>query len=152
MKQRLNQDQIRSRAKQIQIGIDPGVRTGFAAWDRKNRSFISVLTFSGMVQAMQHVTEWHKLNPGQVFVTIEDARLRRWFGKDASLKVQGAGSIKRECKEWETEMKRQGVDFEMTAPKKGLTKFDADKFRKLTGWQGRTSSHARDAANLVWGR
>ena len=28
---------------------------------------------------------------------------------------------------------------------------DAARFAKLTGWQGRTSEHARDAAMLVYG-
>jgi hypothetical protein len=40
----------------------------------------------------------------------------------------------------------------MVPPKAGATKWDADTFRRLTGYSGRTSNHARDAALLVWGR
>ena len=33
-----------------------------------------------------------------------------------------------------------------------MTKWSAEVFADMTGWKGRTSNHARDAALLVYGR
>ena len=43
-----------------------------------------------------------------------------------------------------------GVPYKAIAPAQNRTKVPADKFKALTGWQGRTNEHARDAAMLVW--
>lgn len=45
-----------------------------------------------------------------------------------------------------------GVECRKIAPKHNTTKLSASQFKVLTGWQGRTSDHARDAAMLVFGR
>ena len=37
-------------------------------------------------------------------------------------------------------------------PMANRTKLPAAAFAQLTGWHGRTSDHARDAAMLIWGR
>ena len=43
------------------------------------------------------------------------------------------------------------IPFEMVAPSRNSTKLSAEVFKRLTGWQGRTSEHSRDAAMLVFG-
>ena len=64
----------------------------------------------------------------------------------------GAGSIKRDCEIWEEFAALYGIPIQFIPPRKGLTKWDAETFNKMTGWKGRTSNHARDAALLVWGK
>ncbi len=67
------------------------------------------------------------------------------------MKQQGAGSVKRDCKIWEDFLTDLDIPFEMVAPRKGMTKYSAAAFKKLTGYEGKTSEHARDAAMLVFG-
>ena len=64
----------------------------------------------------------------------------------------GAGSVRRDCEIWEEFCNHYKIPFDAVPPRKGLTKWDADTFAKVTGYKGRTSNHARDAALLVFGK
>lgn len=130
------------------VGVDPGVNTGLAVWDRALRQFISVATTT-YVQAQETILALHK--GAGVEVWFEDAGLRTWFGNKGREALQGAGSIKRECSLWREWLDHHGIPFKALKPAAGATKWDADRFKAVTKWEGRTSSHARDAANLVFG-
>jgi hypothetical protein len=134
------------------MGIDPGVETGVALWDDVARKFTHVLCLK-IHQAMDLVRE---LKPDVVI--FEDARQRNWFGgRDAKQEKfgagvrEGVGSVKRDCGIWEDFLKELGVKYIARAPAAKSTKWKADKFKKVTGWEGRTNEHARDAAVLVYG-
>lgn len=136
------------------IGIDPGIHTGVAIWDSVERKFEMVFT-TKIHLAFELVKTYGTSFPGEVFVKIEDARKRQWFGAGAKNKQQGAGAIKVQSTIWEDFLKDQKVlDFEMIDPKdqKGYTKMDASKFKRITGYDKNTSEHARDAAMMVFGR
>ena len=90
------------------------------------------------------------MEKGEVFVRFEDARLRKWYGHDAGAKRMGAGSVKRDCSIWEDFLKRIGVAYEAVNPMNSITKMNPNYFKQMTGYQKRTSSHARDAALLVF--
>ncbi len=130
------------------IGIDTGTTTGFALWDAKQKKLISVGSHP-IHRAMRSVEECNRTAP--VFVRVEDARKRKWFGKSGREQLQGAGSIKRDAVIWEDFLKDLGIDFEMVAPKNNKTKLNDAAFKKMTGWKERTNEHARDAAMLVYG-
>lgn len=136
----------------IFIGIDTGTHTGVAVWDSEERQFIDIKTLK-LHQALQLVITmckvWHKEN---VVVLFEDARQRKWFGHKANAKMQGAGSVKRDAAIWEEFCTDYGIAFRALPPAKGQTKLSPDYFKSLTGWKGRTSDHARDAAMIVFGR
>ena len=90
-------------------------------------------------------------------VYFEDARQRKWLPKDATSSeyrghLMGAGSVKRDSVIWQDALTDWGIPFEMVPPRPGATKWDADTFRRVTGYKGRTSNHARDAALLVYKR
>ena len=134
------------------VGIDPGVITGFAVWDDATRSFKEIASLK-IHEAMQKIIE---MKPD--LVVFEDARQRSWFGgRDAKQQKfgagvrEGAGSVKRDCTIWEEFLKDLGVKYLALAPAAKGTKWEVDKFRSVTGWVGRTSQHARDAAVLVFG-
>lgn len=132
----------------IYIGIDTGVNTGYAVWDSAAHRFTDIRTLK-IHEAMDAVLAIRE----DKTVVFEDARKRKWFGNDKGRnQLQGAGSIKRDGKIWEDFLKDKGVEFVMKAPAAGMTKWDADYFNRVTGWKGRTSKHARDAAMLVFGR
>lgn len=134
------------------IGIDPGKKTGFAVWDHDARYLAEVTTVS-ITQAMEKVRMMADiLGRENIRLYIEDARQRTWFGNSGPEKWKGAGSICRDCTIWDDFCRELGVEYVMVAPRHNTTKLKAKPFKVLTGWQGRTDEHARDAAMLVFGR
>jgi len=125
------------------VGIDPGTHTGVAIWRLKEKCFERIVTMS-IVDAM------HMLFDGYFPLVIEDARTRS--GSDAA--KMGAGSIRRDCAIWQEFADSYGYPIWWRNTPRGrnhTTKLSAEKFKALTGWNERTSNHARDAAMLVWG-
>lgn len=143
------------------IGIDPGENTGLAIWDTASRSFRAVMTLR-LHQALEEVKREYYAAlaspiPTRFVVIFEDARQRRWFPKERNAseyrgRLMGAGAAKRDAKIWEEFLQDLGCPYEAHKPAPGTTKWDADYWAKVTGWKGRTSEHARDAALLVFGR
>ena len=138
----------------LYIGIDPGTHTGVAIWDKTSRrlELVDTMTITKAIELVKANVELTKSFGGEVVVFIEDARKRTWFGSANREKLQGAGSVKRDCSIWETFCDELGVECRKIAPKHNTTKLTSAKFRVLTNWQGRTSEHARDATMLVFVR
>lgn len=136
----------------IYIGIDTGVHTGFAVWHSDTKYLAEVSTYT-ITQAMEHVKMIADVRGHEnVRLYIEDARKRSWFGNAGREKLQGAGSVKRDCSIWEDWCKEQDIECVMVPPKHNRTKLPASQFRVLTKWTGRTTEHGRDAAMMVFGR
>lgn len=135
------------------IGLDPGTHTGLAVWDDKVGELRHLATLP-IHRALDEVERWSLEYPGEVMVIFEDARQRTWYGNDrpANAKLQGAGSIKRDCSIWEDFLKDYNIPFRAIPPQKGGTKLSEDYFKMITHWTKKTSNHARDAAMLVLGR
>jgi hypothetical protein len=141
----------------IHIGIDPGVSTGYAAWDASSRKLASVHTLK-IHEAMAYVLQVHA--SGMLHsVTFEDARMRTWFGgadarqaRSGSGIREGVGSVKRDCGIWADFLGAHGIAYRAVKPTAGATKWTAEHFARITGWTGRTSTHGRDAALLVFGK
>ena len=133
------------------IGIDPGKYTGVCVYDKTSKKIVR-LSSESILRAVEIVREMNDASNGNMKVFVEDARKRKWFGDRSNHKLQGAGSIKRDCAIWEDFLKDLKVEYEMLAPQKGLTKLTAEKFREITKWTGSTNEHSRDAAMIVWGR
>lgn len=124
------------------IGIDPGTHTGIAIkiegkWHR--------VETMNIFAALQTVVMYRYDN---ILVRFEDARLRTYFGKSEREKLQGAGSVKRDCAIWEEVLTEYKIPFQRIHPRyvKATT---AEQFKALTGWHGQTSIHAREAAWLI---
>lgn len=139
----------------ICIGIDPGTHTGLAVWDTREGKFLSLETLP-IHRAMDRVILWGGRTKDihtDFQVVFEDARQRTWFGKgDVSAKMQGAGSIKRDCSIWEDFLKDYKIPYWAKPPVKGATKVSSDYFKIISHWEGKTSEHSRDAAMLVLGK
>lgn len=131
----------------IYIGIDPGVETGFAYYESFYKRFI--LRTGKIHEAMQWVLNVSEY--GDCLVRFEDARLRKYFGNSGREKLQGAGSVKRDCKIWEDFLTDHKIKFEKVSPKQKGVKVTAEYFKKITGYSERSSQHARDAAMLIVG-
>lgn len=86
-----------------------------------------------------------------ILVRVEDARQAKYGRQKDAHRLRGAGSVMRDAKIWEDFLTREKIPFEMIRPRKGFTKWKADTFNRFTGWKGRSTSHGRDAAMLVYG-
>jgi len=130
------------------VGIDPGKQTGLAAWLPDEQRFQAIQTVS-IIQAMRFcqlaIKDGIKLE-----IWFEDARQRTWFGKAGREQLQGAGSIKRDCSIWQEFCEYHNIPYRAINPRAGETKWSPEYFKRVTGWTARTSSHARDAAILVF--
>lgn len=138
------------------IGIDTGTHTGLAVWNAKERKLEHIKTVKIHV-AMRIVESFINISKtvaigNSVFIRIEDARKRKWFGKNSNAKLQGAGSVKRDCTIWEDFLIDLGANFEMVDPTNNRTKLNAEQFKQITKYQGQTNEHNRDAAMLVYGK
>lgn len=130
------------------IGIDVGINTGVAVWDKSEKRFVEIQTTS-ILKAMEIVKKYEKSDIVQV--RLEDARKRKWFGDSGRERLQGAGSVKRDCVIWEEFLNDRKIPYMLIAPKNNSTKLSAESFKKITGYSGRTNEHTRDAAMLVFG-
>lgn len=128
------------------IGIDPGANTGFAILDVKTRQLSSLCTTNAPV-AQSHI-EGFAANGRAVLIVVEDARLRSGLPNKYAAKL--AAVIKNNCKLWEQWLTLKGFQFVMQAPRRGGTKLTADYFKLVTGYQGRTSEHSRDAGMIAF--
>lgn len=137
----------------IYIGIDTGVHTGIAVWDSDRKEFVVVDTVK-IHEALRLVNLY--AFGCAIHVRFEDARQRKWipFAKNMTGELgraQGAGYVKAHCQIWEDFLRDKDISFEMIAPRRNVTKLSAAQFARITGYKARTSSHARDAAMLVYG-
>lgn len=130
------------------IGIDVGTHTGVAVWDKSEKRFVKIQTTT-ILKAMEIVKNYEKSDIVQV--RLEDARKRKWFGDSGRERLQGAGSVKRDCVIWEEFLNDRKIPYMLVAPKNNSTKLSAESFKNITGYKGRTNEHTRDAAMLVYG-
>ena len=138
----------------VYIGIDTGVHTGIAVWNSERKEF-AVVDTKKIHEAMNFVYGYVDSDiPFQV--RFEDARQRKWIPMSKNMtaelgRAQGAGYVKAHCQIWEDFLTDYRIPFEAIAPRRNLTKLSAEQFERITGYKGRTSEHARDAAMLVYG-
>jgi len=137
------------------IGIDTGVNTGICLYSREKKKILFLAT-TQIHKAFELVEGYFNEHKENVFVRIEDARLRKWIPKQKTESAErgrreGAGYVKRDAVAWEDFLKDKKIPFEMTAPKNNKTKLDQQTFSKITGYTGTTSKHSRDSAMLVFG-
>lgn len=130
------------------IGIDVGTNTGVAVWDKYEKRFVEVVTTT-ILKAMDIVKKYEIRDSIQV--RLEDARKRTWFGDSGPERLQGAGSVKRDCVIWEEFLNDRKIPYMLIAPKNNSTKMSAESFKRITSYSGRTNEHTRDAAMLVFG-
>lgn len=132
----------------IVIGIDPGTKTGYAEWDADKKQFRKIESYT-ILKAIDEVKWLHDI--GELsHVVWEDARLRTWFSTKGREALQGAGSIKRDCTIWTEFLTSESIPNRAIKPAAGATKWKSEQFKKITGWDGRTNEHSRDAAILVF--
>lgn len=136
------------------IGIDPGVKVGFAAWNRHKKQFLTVDTCKMHTVLIRIKNAWDNHDIHMVY--IEDPNTYIPFrdvpSSKQTAKLQGAGSVKRSFSVIAEMLDEYKIPYTKTRLQKGLKKTTAKFFKQQTGWQGTTDEHGRDAAFLVWQR
>lgn len=132
----------------ILIGLDPGTTTGIGRYSPIGNALLDLGSMQ-LHQAMEYIlrTEQPRL------VVFEDARHHRVHqGADnRSQRLQGVGSIKRDCAIWHEFLTDKRIPYVTRRPSSKRTKMPAYQFNLITGWKGKTNNHARDATMLVYG-
>lgn len=140
----------------ILISLDPGTSTGYAELIADGHAYrlLRVETMK-MHAALLCIDQMR--TQAHLCVVFEDARLRKWFGGADARQArsgagirEGVGSIKRDCSIWAEYLADVGLPHLAVKPRAGATKWSAEQLETVTGWKGRTSEHARDAAALAW--
>lgn len=142
------------------IGVDPGVTTGIAIrqWRNDGDCDLHLATVS-ILDAFDIVLGWSSVTANRIGVIVEDARMGykdpRKMGRveliKAQKKIQGVGSVKRDCMIWEDFLRRNEIDHVMVQPKKNRTKISSEMWSKIWNLEMRTNEHNRDASMLIFG-
>lgn len=145
----------------ILIGIDPGVKTGYAVWDtvKKKFRYIGSVSPSIAILGIQEAGKDFK----DVRIYVEDVYSNKavWSKKGASpdetrkwTKVsRNVGINQGICYVIISMLTVMAYDHVLIKPgKRSITKIDAETFNKITGYTEQTDEHGRDAAMLVFGR
>lgn len=132
----------------IIVGLDPGIHAGLAVYQQGALVELATIHPASIRAALV------QLSPKRV--VFEDSRLQghSWTthaARAAALKMaRNVGEIDAWCKLIVEHCAELGITAHGVSPKGKGAKMDADSFKELTGWQGRTNQHERDAAMVAW--
>ncbi len=136
------------------IGIDPGVTPGWALYDTQKEKLLECETLSGIGQLFARIILFTAVlgedseYDDYAFI-VEDARKIYHPPDGKEGRKQGAFWIKTLCSEIGKYLEERNANYVMRPPSK-MKKMNSKLFNIYTGWEKRTSSHARDAALMCW--
>lgn len=135
----------------ILIGIDTGVKTGFAHSIDGVLQEVSTQSILSAQDKVLDIRDEAAQSDVKLVVCIEDVRKRKWV--DPSIgneRLKGVGSVTRDCSIWQEFCERNGLRHILVAPANIDTKRNTKDFEMITGWTARTSGHARDAGMMIY--
>jgi hypothetical protein len=139
--------------KRYLIGIDPGTQTGLAVWDREKQAYKEICTLPlhlALIKVQSLAEYW--LGKYQLCLYVENPNTWKPFGQSSRNRLQGAGSIKRDYAIWKEFAEYYKIELIPVRLQGTLKKLTPARFKLITGWDARTSAHARDAAMMVYNR
>lgn len=133
------------------VGIDPGTATGIADYDVVAGELCIVECWRFWI-AYEFLVSFY--DRSSTLVIVEDASLisptfhHKALTEAAKAKTsQRVGQVKRESQLLIEGLRRAGFFVQGVKPR---GKMNADQFKRLTGWQGKTNSHSRDAGAMAF--
>lgn len=130
----------------IIYGLDPGANTGFAIYH--NGRLENLLTIQPH-QIAKYVT-------GANRVVFEDSRLTSHLfttnkSRPVALKMaRKVGQVDAYCNIITAICAELGIPCHGISPKDKGAKMDAERFKAVTGWAGKSNQHERDAAMVAY--
>lgn len=142
----------------LKIGIDPGVNNGFAILNENKQFKLKTLSFWYLISEFEKL-----LKSGVNFsVYIEDPtgnkpvfpeKINKKKLSEAFRVAQNVGSNKRTAQLIFEYFDLNKIKYFRIVPRKNsLTKISKERLKQLTKYDGRSSSHSRDACCLLLGR
>lgn len=145
--------------KRYAIGIDPGTETGIAVYDRQTGQIVLAQTVDFWTLFLEVLKDYP---PDQTDVIVEDARLNKpTFAKEGDWHMnpdrfirkrekisRNVGGVQIESRLIIQGLKARGYAVKPIRP--SGEKWDARTCQRITGYTGRTSSHARDAIRFCY--
>lgn len=137
--------------KPFAIGIDPGKSNGFAAYDRDAGRLATVETIKGIFGLIEKVKTFA---PSDADVILESTLNMGTFRSHESGAAQdrmsrNVGAVQAVTAEILQALRSLRYNVKTVLPIRGK-KMSEEGFKALTGWEGKTSQHARDAGRLCW--
>lgn len=130
------------------IGIDPGVQTGVAIYEG------GALVRLATVEAHDYYTLLQSERPG--LVIVEDSRLQshvftapKIIGNAKNKIARNIGMVDGFCHLLESLCKSFEIEIISVSPLAKGSKYNAKVFEQITGYQGRSNQHERDAAMVA---
>ena len=135
--------------EKLYIGIDPGIVSGFAIWNKEGKKLEDVKSYK--LHELFSIIKWTK-ERASIFVYIENPNTWVQFRNTSPSphQQQGAGGVKQTYKHIVEFLTDHNIEFVPTKLQGNMKKVKADYFKTLTGYQGKTNEHGRDAALLVF--
>jgi len=139
----------------VYVGIDPGTHTGMATWRILDKSLTRVWS-TDFWDCVTNIRNFHTWNHAKFFIEAPQKNPPvfsnfKAMGQSVALKIaQDIGRNKCMAELLIQYFEREKISYEALRPTKA--KWDAATFKRITGWQGRTNSHMRDAGRIVFGR
>lgn len=132
------------------IGLDPGVRTGVALYDRQSKQILEAHTLD-FCRALDFVCGFSK---DEAAIVVEDPGLNRptfrHHGQVGREKIsQNVGANKAEARLLISSLRKMGYLVRTVRP--SSAKWTRDQVKRHTGYTGSTSEHSRDAIKLCCG-
>src|SRR5690349_11034236 len=119
--------------KNVYVGIDPGVNTGLAIWTKTKTERKLELRTVKLHQAFDIV---RSLKSSIHTLVIENPNLWNYFTdrKAARMRLQGAGSVKRDFKAWQDFLADEQIPFCAVRPDKKRNELatNKDHFTRIT--------------------
>jgi hypothetical protein len=132
----------------IIMGLDPGTHTGVALYQAGKLTELQTIDPFQLVEVIETVM------PARV--VFEDSRLqphtwKRGVSNAEQLKIaRDVGQIDAWCRLIVATCERLKIPAHGISPKAKGAKLKTEAFQQLTGWEGRSNQHARDAACVAW--
>ena len=130
------------------LGIDPGSNTGLATY------IGGKLVHLDTIAPVEIAARIELARPTRV--VFEDSRLlsHTWTtikSRPAALKMaRNVGEVDALCKLIVAVCEQFSIPAHGISPKAKGAKMDAKAFKRLTGWDGPSNEHTRDAAAIAW--
>jgi hypothetical protein len=131
------------------LAIDPGAKTGCAYFDKASLESVFTITPYEVVAFLQEESYDR--------VILEDSTLISHIYTAPSVKgaaklkiARNIGEVDGYCKMIVAACAEAGMPCLQVSPKGKGAKINAAQFKAITGWDGATNQHERDAAMVGW--
>jgi hypothetical protein len=149
--------------KRFIIGIDPGIRTGFAVFDSNAGALIRVETLTFWTA---HDAIFTQFTADETIIRIENPNrnIPVWrtgrsqispgeAGRAVAIQNRVASSVGKNKAHAQLLIERfESWGFEVEQVKPSRRKWSPEEFRAATRWALKSSEHSRDAASLIYRR